>query len=120
MIRAEDGTLEVVDPNRRGFRWYTVSAARRGVTRSARTYFIARNRNRVARYVSLRRRRGEQLRFATVTGFQALQIGRARHAGVAFLLRRRANDLLPRRRWQTVRGKALVDCQSGKIAAFSL
>ncbi len=118
--RAGEGGLVVVDGNARGFRWYTVSATRRGLTKSARRFFLGRKRNQVLRYVVNRRKRGERLRFVTVTGFESLQIGAAPHAGVAFLVRRRANDLLPRKRWRTVKGKALIDCQSGKISAFSL
>jgi len=120
IARGQDGNPTVVDPDRRGFRWYTVAATKRGLTRSARTYFIGRNRNRVAKYVKLRRKRGERLRFVTTTGFRSLKVGRAPHAGIAFLMKRRANDLLPRKRWRTVKGKALIDCQSGKVSAFSV
>jgi len=120
VARGEDGGLVVLDGNARGFRWYTVSATRRGLTPSARRFFLGRKRGQVLRYISTRRKRGERLRFVTVTGFESLEVGGAPHAGVAFLVRRRANDLLPRKRWRTVKGKALIDCQSGRITAFSL
>jgi hypothetical protein len=120
VARGEEGGLVVLDGNARGFRWYTVSATRRGLTKSARRFFLGRKRAKVLRYVSLRRKRGERLSFVTVTGFESLEVRGAPHAGVAFLIRRRANDLLPRTRWRTVKGKALIDCQSGKISAFSI
>jgi hypothetical protein len=120
VVPVEEGGLVVLDGNARGFRWYTVSATRRGLTKSARRFFLGRKRGQVLRYAVKRHRHGERLRFVTITGFESLQVGRAPHAGVAFLLRRRAKDLLPRKRWRTVMGKALIDCQSGKISAFSL
>ena len=120
IARKRDGSPIVVDANRRGFRWYTVSAAKRGTTKSARNYFIGRTRKRIGRYVAVRRKRGERLRYTTTTGFQPITVGRAPHAGIAFLMKRRANDLLPRGKWRMVKGKALVDCQSGKISAFSI
>ncbi|MDH3226275.1 MAG: hypothetical protein OEM67_04200 [Thermoleophilia bacterium] len=120
VARGEEGGLVVLDGNARGFRWYTVSATRRGLTKSARGFFLGRTRSKVLRYISVRRTRAERLRFVTVTGFEPLEIGGAPHAGVAFLVRRRAGDLLPRKRWRTLQGKALIDCQSGRISAFSI
>lgn len=119
-VRRRGATLRVVDPGMRGFRWYTVAPSRSGVTRSARTRAVLRSRVAVLRYLRVRRRAGEQLRLVAVTGFRKIVIDEADHAGVSFLMRRRARDMPPRRRWRTVRGRALVDCQSGTISAFSI
>ena len=120
VTRGEEGGLAVVDANRRGFRWYTVAPTRRGLTASARRFFVARKRAQVLRYLTIRRRRGERMRLVAMTGFERLTIGNAAHAGIAFKLRRRSRDVLPRNRWRTVSGRALIDCQSGKISALSI
>lgn len=116
----EDGRIVLSDGDLRGFRWYSVLGTDKGLSPSARRGVLARSRKQTLRYLELRATQNEFLRLVTVTAFQRLEVGEVGHAGVAFVISRRADDLLPLGRTSSRVGKALIDCRAARLAAVSI
>lgn len=116
----EDGRIVLSDGDVRGFRWYSVLGTDRGLSPSARRGVLARSRRETLRYLEVRAAQNETLRLVAITAFQRLEVGDVGHAGVAFVISRRADDLLPLGRASSRLGKALIDCRAARLAAVSM
>jgi hypothetical protein len=116
----EDGRIVLSDGDVRGFRWYSVLGTERALSPSARRGVLTRNRRQTLRYLEVRASQNETLRVVAVTAFQRLEVGDVGHAGVAFVISRRADDLLPPGSASSRVGRALIDCRAARLAAVSI
>jgi hypothetical protein len=116
----DGGRIVLSDGDVRGFRWYSVLGTDRALSASARRGVLARNRRQALRYLEVRAAQNETLRLVAVTAFQLLEVGEVGHVGVAFVISRRADDLLPVGRASSRVGRALIDCRAARLAAVSI